>query len=221
MKADSRFKTSFRWLLPVVVLITVAVLWVPLDAFAMERVPKLSWDNTVEAQGSFNYARRGDFRELYGNGITFAIRFEHRLGGKLGIGAHVSRVQMCKADSDDAVKLKYRDFAVTPMLTYTLVRSGQMRLFGGGGFGLSLRKIILETLIYDIVTGDPMYSVEFDQSEIRLRSLVMLGADLSLGGSVFLGARVTYDRHFLGDAELGDFGDTGGFNFGGSIGFGL
>ncbi|UCG61074.1 MAG: hypothetical protein JSV52_12200 [Candidatus Zixiibacteriota bacterium] len=221
MKAYNKCITLARWLTSITALLTIFSLAIPSGAGAVEVVSRPVWSNTIETQGSFAYGARGGFRELYGNGLTLALRYEHRLGEKTGLGVHVARVQQCDAGEYAVVKLKHRDLAVTPLLTYSLVRNRQVRLFGGGGMGLSFRKITLETLIYDIVTGDPLFEAEYDHSETSVHSLLMVGADFRLGRSLFFGARVTWDHHFFGDVEVGDFGDTGGFNFGGSLGFGF
>ncbi len=182
------------------------------NAAAIDIAERAAWRNTLELQGSFNYARREVFRDLYGNGVTFALRYERIINDRVGLGLRASRVQLCNATEHATTKLKYRDFAVASMFTYNLARSRAFRFFSGVGAGLSFRKVTLES--YSI-----FYSpLEAHQSEISFYSLLMLGADLRLSGSMFLGARVTYDRHFFGDVTTGDFGDTGGFNFGGSLG---
>lgn len=201
-------------------LAVVLLLAVSASVNAIEIVEKKEWQNTLEAQGSFNYARREVFRELYGNGVTFAVRYEKIVNDKIGLGVRVSRVQLCNAKEYAIAKLKYRDFVFAPMITYNLAHSGGLRLFSGGGAGLSFRKITLEShFVYE--SGELGSPFEAAQSETSLYGLLMLGADIRLSSSLFLGARVTYDRHFFGDVTTGDLGDTGGFNFGGSLGFGF
>jgi hypothetical protein len=184
---------------------------------AIDKVEKKEYLNSLEAQGSFNYARREVFRELYGNGLTLALRYERFKSDKIGLGIRLSRVQLCDAGEYATTKLKYRDLSLAPMITYSMVRTDGFRIFGGAGPGLSFRKVTVEGARTD-ETGVPIGSLDANQTEVSLYSLMMLGADLNLSRSVFLSARVTYDRHWFGDVTTGDFGDTGGFNFGGSFG---
>ncbi|UCG61072.1 MAG: hypothetical protein JSV52_12190 [Candidatus Zixiibacteriota bacterium] len=201
-------------------LVVVLVLLTAADAGANDVINKLAWRNTVEAEGSFNYARRDIFRNLYGNGLTIAIKYERVLNERIGLGVRLSRIQLCDAEEYSVIKLKYRDFAIVPMMTYTLTHTGGLRLFSGGGAGFSFRKIALESSATDETIFD-QHAVNVAQTEATVLGLVMLGADIRLGRSLFFGARVTWDHHFFGDVEVGDFGDTGGFNFGGSLGFGF
>ncbi|MEW6410992.1 MAG: hypothetical protein AB1483_00805 [Candidatus Zixiibacteriota bacterium] len=173
--------------------------------------------STLEIQSSFNLPRRDIFRDLYGSGVTFAIRYEHSLSQKIGWGVRVSRVQLSDYEDYSIVKLGYRDFTITPVITYNFAKSQSMRLFSGGGLGLSFRKISLDSYRLDQY-GNPSYAFVGHQSEASAYGLLMLGADLKLAGKWYFGARVTYDRHFFGDVTTGDLGDTGGFNFGGSLG---
>jgi hypothetical protein len=200
-----------------VFLVISVVLFSPTSANSVDIVARKDFRNTLEAQGSFNFARREIFRDLYGNGVTFAVRYERAINDKIGWGIRVSRVQLSDFPEYAIVKLKYRDFNVAPMMTYNLLNGGGFRLFPGAGLGLSFRKITLDSYRLD-QNGNPSSPYEAYQTEASMYGLLMLGADLGLSGKLFLGARVTYGRHFSGDVTTGDLGDTGGFNFGGSFG---
>jgi hypothetical protein len=190
------------------------------NAGAVDIVNNRNWQNTLEAQGTYNFARREIFRDLYGNGITLSLRYERTLNNRCGLGFRISRVQLSNAKKYAIAKLAYRDFTVAPVITYSFFRTGCLRVFSGGGAGLSFRKITLDSYVLDD-SGNPLYQYEAHQTETSWYGLLVLGVDINLSSTLFAGARATYDRHFFNDATKGDFGDTGGFNFGGSLGFGF
>lgn len=187
---------------------------------AVDVVNRQNWRNTVEVQGSYNLARREIFRDLYGNGVSISLQYERTLNYRFGLGLRISRVQLSNAKEYDIAKLAYRDFTAAPVMTYCFLRTGSLRAFSGGGAGLSFRKITLNSYVLDD-SGNPLYQYEAHQTETSWYGLLMLGVDMNLSRTIFVGVRATYDRHFFNDIAKGAFGDTGGFNFGGNLGFGF
>lgn len=191
----------------------LTLLLIATDAGAIDVVEKQFSQNTLEFQGSFSFARREVFRDLYGNGLALAVRFEHIVNDKMSWGGRLSRVQLAEDNFYDS-DLKYRDLSLAPMINYIFTRTGSLRLFSGAGLGLSFRKITL-------VKESELYSYEADHSEMAPYGVLMLGADLNLSPAVYLGARVSFDRHLFSNVKTGNLGDSGGFNFGACFGFGL
>lgn len=198
-----------------IILAALLILSAASDAGAIDVAVRQDPQNTLEFQGSFSFARRETFRDLYGNGVAFGLRFEHIINDRISWGVRLSRVQLAEGEYNFwEVDLGYRDLSLAPMINYTFTRTGLLRLFSGAGLGLSFRKITL-------VGTAEYYAFEADQTEMALYGVLMLGADLGLSRSVYLGARVSYDRHLFSGAKTGNLGDSGGFNFGGCFGFGL
>ena len=202
------------------VLLILLALAITMNVAGVEAAPAPNWKNSFEVEGCFSYARSENFRDLYGNGVTVGARYERLVTNSLGLGLRVSRIQVSEPELIAPSTLTLKDFAVVPMISYSLAPTDNLRFFVGGGVGLSFREVTVEST-YLAGSGDIETAYEAQQSETSAYGLLMVGADLRLGDFFFLGARLSNDLHILSDAEVGDLGDTGSFRIGGSLGFGF
>jgi hypothetical protein len=227
----TRFQQDTCWAKAVTRIMAVVILAIPLissNVFAIDIVERHRWDNSVQVQTGYFVAKRGAFRDIYGEGIAFAVGYERAINAKIGLGGRVSRTQFgndhgevyVSATETISYKMKYREFAVAPLITYNLKQSGSLRVFAGGGVGISFRKITLEDPL-SMILSDAAAIVKFSDSETSPYGLLVVGTDLAISPKAFFGLRVSLDHHFFGNPESGDLGDSGGFGFAGSFGFGF
>lgn len=215
-----------------VVLVALAMVVAPGfsgEVLAGETPAGLAEQSSIEIHGGYFLGRRDTFREIYGEGVAFGIWFRQQVADKIGIGIRLSRIQLSENHgeiyfSEDDIRpivMTHRDFAAAMTMTYELAATNSMKLFAGGGLGFSFRKITFDSPLEETVEDTPDSSPDMSINETSPYGLVMLGGDIALTRSVFFGLRVSLDHHFFGDTMMGDFGDTGGFDFGGSLGIGF
>jgi len=196
----------------------IAILCTSGDIMAIDIVERNTGLNSLEVQAGYFIGRRAEFRDLYGNGLAFGVCYRRDVWSKVGLGIRLSWTQLSQEHGwiEDinaaAYEFKWWDISIAPTVTYRLMQRRSLGIWAGIGTGISLRK----------VTVVPVESeTEFDDNQTAPYGIVLVGADIRLTRSAFFGVRVSYDRHFFGDPMEGDFCDTGGFGFGGSIGIGF
>jgi opacity protein-like surface antigen len=213
-----RYKRAAILLVFVAAILVSAAPTASADQVEADVVDRYVGQNSIEIQGGYFLGRREVFRDIYGNGPIFGFAYQWAMNDKVGLGVRLSWNQL-EADmrpSDPstgyAETLKYRNFAVIPTATYTVAKTDRVKLFAGGGLGVSFRKITwaVEQLSETVI--------DYGDSETSLAGLLLAGCNVSLSEKFYFGLRASYDRQFFGDVTTGDFGDTGGFNFGGSLG---
>jgi hypothetical protein len=214
----------------VVRLAALALMALPLissDVSAIDIVERHRWDNTVQVQAGYFVAKRGLFRDIYGEGVAFAIGYERAINATIGLGTRISRTQfgnehgsLLTGYGTISYKMKYREFAVAPLITYNFIQAGSLRVFAGGGVGVSFRKVTLEDPL-SMILSDAADIVKFSDSETSPYGLLIVGTNFAISPKAFFGLRISLDHHFFGSPASGDLGDSGGFNFAGNIGFGF
>ena len=96
--------------------------------------------------------------------------------------------------------LKYRSFYFGPMVTYLLHEGARHSIYSQLGVGLNYRKI-------------HAYGNAYKQKDFGPSLNLGVGADYTVAGPVFVGAKVIFDYIYDANPDQGDFGNTGGFNF--------
>jgi len=209
-------------------LVIIIALSLPVEVSAGETAASWAQRGSIEIQGGYFMGRREPFRDIYGEGVSFGAWYRRNVANRISFGIKLNRVQLSEKHGEvylspsevDTNKVTHRDFAASATLTYELYRSNALRVFGGAGLGFSFRKVTLDSPV-EATADDPDASLDMSISETSPYGLLILGGDILLTRSIFFGIRASLDRHFFGDPQMGEFGDTGGFNFGGGIGIGF
>ncbi len=184
---------------------------------SQDRIPQR---DRLDFEAGYFTARRGDFREVYGSGATFAASFEHRINKRFGWGL---RSTIGKQSLDAG--LRYWSLTICPHITLTVVESKTFRRVIGVGLGAGYRHVNLAASRTTEHAPDIAASYTVTQRSFGAFTMAMAGFDLRLSERFCFGGRAYFDYYFtdqlFGDVKRGDFGDTGGLSFTGRIGFAL
>ncbi len=171
-----------------------------------------------EIQAGYFTGGRLMFRELYGNSMTFGIRYQRLAANRLGYGIRGGVTKLRRSDGAPSLL----SISLTPMISYDMHRKRGDRVFASIGVGMSRRAISVTLPRTYEGSHEVIGYLAVRQTQLSILTMIELGVDMRLGPQWSLGGRVCYDYFPFGDPTRGDFGDTGGVYFLGSIihGFG-
>ena len=177
-------------------LIIVLVTFLPGAAFSDSTIDRTELSTKIWVQGGFFTPARETMRSIYGNALNCAGGVERRICSRFSLGAYGGYLEQNKG----TIQLKYRNIYVVPTVTFLLHESKRLGLYSQLGVGLNFREVFSLKWFYE-------------QRDFGLSGNLALGFDYLLAGPLVLGARTTFDYIFDADPTLGDFGNTGGWNF--------
>ncbi|MBU8932531.1 MAG: hypothetical protein KOO62_00850 [candidate division Zixibacteria bacterium] len=195
---DSRRLTNHgvsRVLVLAICLLIVSIGLIPATVSSEAIADQRESNYKVWVQGGFFTPARGKMRSIYGDALSVAGGAEIRISGRLSVGAYGGYLELDKGD----IPLKYRNIYVVPTVTFSLLENERLNLYSQLGVGLNFREIQFKWL--------------YEQRDFGLSGNMAVGVDYLLSGPFILGARTTFDFIYDPDPTLGDFGNTGGFNF--------
>ena len=181
--------------LPIIILIIVLLL-IPVTSNAQKFTPRSETSFKVTANAGFFIPARSNMERLYGTSINTLGSIQYRLCCKFYVGAFAGYIEMDKGE----LYLKYRDIYFGPMATYIIQEGERHSLYAQMGIGLNYRKI-------------HAYTNAYRQNDFGPSLNLGLGTDYTVAGPIFVGGKVIFDYTYDAEADQGDFGNTGGFNF--------
>lgn len=192
-------------------LITILIIG-PLTAQAQQEYPQP--ENKIVARGGYFLPYRGEFKDIYGSQFNGVLQYERSISERVSIGLEASLIILKKSD----FILKYRNISATPFANFCFFESNRSSFFASLGIGLNFRRVSGD-FYYSSPEDQPIGVKNTGQNDFGPSMVLGIAWEEMISSRIFIIPKVNYDYIFDPHPELGDFGNTGGFNF--TIGAGV
>jgi len=145
---------------------------------------------------------RGGFREYYGSDLRYGGGISYNILEKIGVGADFSYTKLKKSE----YPVKFKMYALVPFLAWKPLREDE-HLYLGGGLGY-----------YDANVTLLVERTEYKQKNKGVGLIGFVGLKIGVSDAILLKLEGRMDHTFLGNPQIGDFGNVGGLNLIGKVG---
>ena len=204
-------KMRNRFLILLFLLLTLVIIE-PLTAQAQQE--NLQLENKIIARGGYFIPYRGHFKDIYGSQFNGVLQYERSISDRVSLGLEAGFIILTKSD----FILKYRDISFTPLANFCFYRYSRSSCFASAGIGLNFRRVSGD-FDFRSPANEPLGVENIGQNDFGPSIVLGMAWEEMISSRVFIIPKINYDYIFDPHPDLGDFGNTGGFNY--TIGVGM